>query len=291
MKKVILIIIVLLLCLLVLTGCKSQKQDDENFTVVTSFHPMYILTKNIADGIEGVTVENMASQNVGCLHNYTLNASDLIKVEDADAFIINGLQIETFTDKILETYSKINIIEASKNIDNLKQDEHSINAHIWLDIDKYIKQVENVKQELINIDVEHKEQYIQKAEKYTLELESLRNNIKENTKLAKRCVSFSESLEYLEETMNLDIKTIETDHENNGLSAEVLSDVIEYVKTNNIKNIIIDKNTAQNNAKAVANETGAKIYILDSGVSGNAELDSYINMMKENLSIVKSMEE
>lgn len=290
MKKIILTIILLLLTVLTLTGCQAQKQNNENYTIVTSFYPMYILTKNIASGIEGVNVQNMASQNVGCLHDYTLTTVDLIKVEKANAFIINGLGIETFIGKILETYSNINIIDASLQIGSLKTDEHGVNAHIWLDIDKYINQIENVEQGLSKIDSDHAVQYEKNAQLYKQKLENVKIDIKENTKNLKKCISFSESLEYLE-TMNLDIKTIQTDHENNGLSAETLSNVIKYVKDNNIKNIIIDKQDAQNNAQTVANETGAKIYVLDSGLSGSEELDSYINMMKSNLEIIKNMEE
>ena len=85
--------------------------------------------------------------------------------------------------------------------------------------------------------------------------------------------------------------TIETDHENNGLSAEKISQLIKYVKENNIKNILLDETTADNNAQIISNETGAKIYRLNSGLSGNEESDSYITMMKENLNIVKNMEE
>lgn len=291
MKKTISIILILIFILIALTGCQVQKQNDENFKIVTSFYPMYVIAKNVANSIEGVSIENMASQNVGCLHDYTLTTSDLKKVENADAFIVNGLGIENFVEKILESYSKINIIEASNNINNLKQDEHEINAHIWLDIDKYITQVENVKQGLIEIDSEHANQYTQNAEEYKRKLESLKQTVKENTKNTKKCLSFSESLSYLEESMNLEIETIETDHENNGLSAEVLSNAIDYVKAMNIKNIIIDKETAENNAKTIANETGAKIYVLHSGLSGDEELDSYINMMKKNLETVKNMEE
>lgn len=289
MKKTISIIL-LLIIVLTLTGCQLQEQNNENYTIVTSFYPMYVLTKNIANGIEGVCVQNMTSQNVGCLHDYTLTTADLMKVEEANAFVINGLGIEAFIDKILETYSNINVIDSSLQIESLKEDEHGTNTHIWLDIDKYIKQIENVEQGLSKIDSEHAVQYEKNAQLYKQKLENVKIDIKENTKNLKKCISFSESLEYLE-TMNLDIKTIETDHENNGLSAETLSNVIKYIKDNNIKNIIIDKQDAQNNAQIVANETGAKIYILDAGLSGNEELDSYINMMKSNLEIIKNMEE
>lgn len=291
MKRLISLIIILVLALTVLTGCKTQNQNgDDSFKIVTSFYPMYTLAKNIAEGINGVTVQNMASYSVGCLHNYTLNTTDLKKIETADVYILNGLGIENFTDKILDTYTNVKIIEASENIQNLIKDEHETNAHIWLSIDKYIEQLENIKKGLINNDKEHRQAYEENADKYKSELKELQSKIEEATKISKKCISFSESLAYMKESMNLDMRIIETDHEQNGLSAEKLADAIKYVKDNNIKNIIIDKQTADNNAKTLAKETGAKIYILDAILSGQDEADAYINIMEENLKIVESME-
>lgn len=290
MKKIIPLIIILVIALAAFTGCSSQQEKNENFKIVTSFYPMYTIAKTVADGVEGVTVENMASQNAGCLHDYTLTTADLKKIENADVFVLNGLGIENFADKILETYSDMKIIEASENIENLIADEHEENAHIWLSVDRYIEQLENVKQGLIKYDSEHSESYTKNAEEYKVKLEGLKRKLEEGTKITKKCLSFSESLAYLEESMNLEMEIIETDHEQNGLSAESLAEAIEYVKKNNVKNIIIDKQTADNNAQTVANETEAKIYVLDSVLSGEYEVETYIKIMEENLKIVESME-
>ena len=228
----------------------------------------------------------MTNPNTGCLHDYTLTTSDLKKIETADVVIMNGLGIENFSNKITQNYSEIKIINASENIGKLLEDD---NAHVWLSIDKYINQVDKIEQGLIKYDAIHTELYEKNANEYKRKLEELKNKIKEETTIKKKCISFSESLAYLAETMNLDILTIETDHEQNGLSAEKLANTIEYVKNNNIKNIIIDKQTAQDNAKTVANEIGASIYVVDSILSGEYDINTYIKIMEENLKIVESM--
>lgn len=288
MKKIIAIILILVLMLLILTACHTQKQENRKIQIVTSFYPMYIITQNIVQGISDVELKNMTSQNVGCLHDYTLTTADLMKIEIADIFIINGLGIENFTEKIAENYKETKIINASSGIENLINNE---NAHIWLDIDKYIKQVENIANELSKINQANAEQYKENGQLYKNKLEVLKILIEENTKQRKKCISFSESLAYLTNSMNLEMKIVKTDHEQNGLSAEMLSNAIEYVKENNIKNILIDKKTADNNAQIIASETGATIYVLDSGLTGSGSIDDYINIMKENLEQVKKMEE
>ena len=143
---------------------------------------------------------------------------------------------------------------------------------------------------MIKYDSEHSIQYNENAENYKQKLEKLKQKINEKTNKTKKVLCFSESLAYLSETMNLDMRIIETDHEQNGLSAETISQTIKYIKDNNIKSIIIDKQTAKNNAETVANETGAKIYVLDAALSGENDANFYINIMEQNLKIVESME-
>ena len=58
----------------------------------------------------------------------------------------------------------------------------------------------------------------------------------------------------------------------------------------NIKTIIIAENDDEQNATAIANETGAKIYRLKDGMSGDGLTDSYINIMEDNLEILTSIE-
>lgn len=290
MKKIIACMIIMLFLIITLTGCKQMEKTDSEFTIVTSFYPMYIIAKNLVQGIPNIEVNNMADQSIGCLHDYTLKTSDLVKIEKADVFIINGLGIENFTTTITDNYPEMKIINASSNITNLIKENNITNAHVWLDIENYMKQIENIANKLASIDEENSSKYLENSQIYQEKIKELSKRIKELTKQRKKCVSFSESLEYLSNSMNLEIKTITVEHEHNGISAEKLSDTIEYIKNNNIKNIILDENTPDNNAQAIASETNAKIYIMKAGLSGNDDLNSYVDIMNENLKQVEKME-
>ena len=50
-------------------------------TVVTSFYPLWIFTLNLTQGLEGVTVKNLATPTVGCLHDYQLQMNDMKVLE------------------------------------------------------------------------------------------------------------------------------------------------------------------------------------------------------------------
>ena len=47
-------------------------------TVVTSFYPVWILTLNLTEGIDEIDVVNLAEPSTGCLHDYTLQNSDMV---------------------------------------------------------------------------------------------------------------------------------------------------------------------------------------------------------------------
>lgn len=99
MKKKHALALILALFTLLATGCAAQQ--DGQTTIVTSFYPMYVLTLNVTDGVDGVTVQNMAEQNVGCLHDYQLQTRDMVALEGADALVINGGGMEQFMDKVI----------------------------------------------------------------------------------------------------------------------------------------------------------------------------------------------
>lgn len=264
----------------------SKKAEDEGKTkIVTSFYPMYIIAENLVQGANNVELVNMADVNVGCLHDYTLTTEDMKEVEDADIFIINGLGMEKFLEKVINLNGDMYVLDSSTNIQNLIKDEDEINPHIWTSINNYILQVKNISKELQNKDAINAQVYKENEEKYVEKLENLKEEYLEELKdlEGKKAVILNESFEYMAQELKIDTTTIKTDHEESTLSAETLKNVIDKMKNENISMIILDKNDNKSNAETIANETGAKIYELNSGLTGSLEKDTYIEQVKENV--------
>ena len=264
----------------------SKKAEDEGKTkIVTSFYPMYIIAENLVQGANNVELVNMADVNVGCLHDYTLTTEDMKEVEDADIFIINGLGMEKFLEKVINLNGDMYVLDSSTNIQNLIKDEDEINPHIWTSINNYILQVKNISKELQNKDAINAQVYKKNEEKYVEKLENLKEEYLEELKdlEGKKAVILNESFEYMAQELKIDATTIKTDHEESTLSAETLKNVIDKMKNENISMIILDKNDNKSNAETIANETGAKIYELNSGLTGSLEKDTYIEQVKENV--------
>ena len=297
MKKVtkyIIIAIVVLAIIAVLVILNINKnnrtnKDDEAVKIVTSFYPMYIIAENITDGAENIELVNMADVNVGCLHDYTLTTEDMKKVENADIFIMNGLGMESFIEKILTSNQDMNIIDSSTEAQNVILSEDEVNAHIWTSIDNYILQVKYISKELINKNQENSEVYQKNTDEYVQKLEELKNEFE--TKLqnldGKKAICLNEVFGYMGQELGMEMTTIATDHEESTMSADMLSSIIDKVKQENIQIIIIDKNDNKANAETIANETGAKILELNSGMTGELDKDAYINQIRENLNVLE----
>ncbi len=290
MKKIYLcvfvIILIILIILAVVYANKNELNEEDKFKIVTSFYPLYIMTLNITDGVDNVSVSNMTNNNVGCLHNYNLQTSDLKTLSKADLFIMNGLGIEMFADKIKEEYPNLEIIDTSTVQLDLIQDSEGLNGHVWNDLDNYIEQVEVVLNSLCAENPENTEKYTLNAEAYMQKL----NLLKQNSYIAKEgttVVSCNEALAYLLNDVGIKFIEVYTDHEQSALSSENLSKVIDEVKEKNIKVIFIEKNDDRKTAEIIANETGAQIYELDANLSGDMNKDAFINSMTNNYNILK----
>ena len=294
MKKrniIIIVAIVLILIAGIVIGNLNRKDDIEgdSLKIVTSFYPIYIMTLNITNGAENIEVSNMAENYVGCIHDYTLTTTDLKKFENADIFVQNGYDMEQFSQKIIDSYPDVKMVDSSTKITDFVQDGEEVNPHFWTSIDNYILQVEAITEGLKELDSSNSDLFEQNKNICVQKLQELKSSYEEFNFEGNSVVSLNESFSYLFKFIGVDETLIETDHEQSALSAETVRDVIEEVKNSGIKAIVIGQNDDDQNANLIASETGATVYRLNDAMSGDGSLDSYINTMKENLEILKIM--
>ena len=290
-KKLIISVIIILIVIVVyilLKGIKTKKSNEINIT--TSFYPIYVATLNITEGVEGVLIKNLTNNLTGCLHDYTLTTTELATLSDTDLFIINGAGMEAFMDKIIANYPKLNIIDSSKNINLIKEDDgEEYNGHIFVSISNYIKQVENITEEIINFDEKNKEKYTLNSKQYIEKLENILQNMKEVVSKAKykNIVTFHDSFEYFADEFGLNVVgTIESEHGKSPSAGEITALVKTIIKEN-VKSIFVEPEYNINIAQTVAKEADVKLYILKAITTGDGSKDSYINQMKENINTLK----
>lgn len=286
-----------------------ETTEDDIITVVTSFYPMYIATQNITKDMDHIKLVNLASNTTGCLHDYQLTTQDMKTLESADVFVMNGSGMEGYVEEIAKAYPNLTIIDSSEGIDLLEAIEHhhdedeehnedtdheeehdhgAYNSHIWLDPSKYMVQIENIERGLENIDATHTSEYAKNANDYIAKVQELEDLLSKFVNIQNRqIVIFHEAFAYLADCLGLEVIHSVALDEDTSLSAGEIADVIEEVKAHDIKALWTEVQYEDTIATNISKETDAHVYVLDSLVSGENDVDAYITGMKQNIEVLK----
>ena len=288
--------LLLLVLSIALVGCgganqTAEKKPAEPFRIVTSFYPMYVATINITDGVDGVEVYNMTKPQTGCLHDYQLMTDDMKTLEKADAFVINGAGMEDFMDKVTEQQKKLKVIDASRGIE-LIHDEEGDNPHVWLSVTDAIAQTRNIADQLKEADPAHAAQYEKNAAAYIEKLTSLKSEMHAalDNVPHKDIVTFHEAFPYFAKEFNLNIIGVVEREPGTEPTPTELQETIEQVNALPSKVLFTEPQYSPAAAETIARETGAKIYTLDPVVTGEATpaaKNAYIDTMKKNMEVLK----
>ena len=290
------VVFFLLICVVAFAGCGTnqsadKQKEDGKFKIVTSFYPMYVATINITKGIDGVEVKNMTKPQTGCLHDYQLTPADLKTLEKANAFVVNGAGMEAFLDKVVKQQEKLKIIDASKEIDLLKDGTEG-NPHVWVSITNAIKQVRNIEEQLSAADPKHADQYKENADAYAAKLENLKQDMHAavDSLPNKNIVTFHEAFPYFAKEFNLNIVAVIEREPGSDPTPKDIEETVDKVKSLNIKALFVEPQYPEGAAQTISKESGAKVYTLDPVVTGDADenaADAYINVMKKNAQVLQ----
>jgi len=264
--------------------------EAKDIKIVASFYPMYIMAKNVAKNVLGVSVQNLTPPFTGCLHDYTVTTNDMKKLADAQVFVANGAGMESFIDKIIAQHPNLKIIKLSEGISLIKgEGNEGDNPHVWVSISNAIIQVKNLGKAMEEFDPSHKGLYAKNTADYVAKLEALRQKMyAELTPYKGRSIiTFHEAFPYFAKEFGLKIAAVIEREPGSEPSAKELADTVEIIKRNNITVLFSEPQYPVSAARTLAQETGVKVCVLDPAVTGPDDHDSYINIMENNLKILK----
>ncbi|MGE5416551.1 MAG: metal ABC transporter substrate-binding protein [Acidobacteriota bacterium] len=287
---------VLTFCWLLMSmGCGQQvsriteKPLNGQVVILTSFYPVYTMTRNIAGNITGVRVENLTSPDIGCLHDYQLTTGDMKKLQKADFMVISGGGAESFLDKVAAQRPELKIIDAGHDIPRIKSKDGEDNPHLWVSIELAIKQVKNITEQLVKSDPVHAAQYQKNSKQYIGKLTALRDRM--HSELApfksQRIVTFHEAFPYFAQEFGLVVAGVIEREPGSEPSAGELAATIKMIRKIKVRAIFAEPQYPAGSAQVIARETGVRVYSLDPAVNGPDDPDAYIKIMDRNLSVLK----
>ena len=184
-------------CLLSLSlmGCGSEAvskeivafQNDGEISVVTTIFPIYDWAKNIADGVEGVSI-TLLNDTGADPHSFQSSARDIMDIASSDLFIYVGGQSDTWAEDAVNSSKGINALrlmdelgdrarylELSEALKSPHAHAHldEPDEHVWLSLRNAQIFCDKIAQRLIAIDKENEESYLSNLESYKKSLAQL----------------------------------------------------------------------------------------------------------------------
>ena len=278
----------------------SRRADRQERQVVASFYPVYIAAINVTEGAEDVNVINLTQSQTGCLHDFTLRPQDLITLEGASLLLTNGAGMESFLDGVAQSLPSLPVVESSSGISLLHTEptlhvggehaeESGENAHVWMSPRRYEQQVRNICSELSAQFPQDAALFEENAERYISRVEALRREMAEKLVGANgmQVILFHDSFAYFADEFGMKVGATIPIEEDTALNAGEIAQVIEKIKSTGIRVLFAEKQYSTELADAIARETDARVYLLDTGVGGENSPDAYLDVMRKNMETVQ----
>jgi zinc transport system substrate-binding protein len=158
-----------------------------------------------------------------------------------------------------------------------------------MNMNNYLKQIQTVQDGLAKIDKENAATYQANGNQYQAKVKALKDKMETTMKGAEGTgvVIFHDSFAYLAQELGLDVVyTVNLDGDY-ALSAGDVANAINEVNQHQIKVLFTEEQYSSTIADSIAKETGAKVYIIDSLVTGGLDKNTYLNSMEKNIAVLQ----
>ena len=324
-KKIIFIIIavamIIGICVAIGIG-GSQNRSNAKYKVVASNFASYDFLRAIIGDNKDFELTFLIGPGKDS-HSYDPTAGDLIKIQDSDLFVYVGGEMETWSDKVLESMDTTgtDIICIAEFVDTIEEkevdgaeehedeDEHieeeeehehhheegAFDEHIWTSPDNAIKMVNALEKAIEKIDSENANTYRANADKYIAQIEEVDSKIQDvvDNRVRDRLI-FADKMpmQYFIDYYNLEVSAAfdgcSTETEPSAKTIAYLQNKVREEKIPVILYIELNPGTV---AKTIADETGAEAMQIQT--LHNVSLDDFkngetwVSLMTRNIDVLK----
>lgn len=143
----------------------------EKLKAVTTFTVIADMAQNVAgDAAEVVSITKPGAE----IHGYQPTPRDLLKAQDADLILWNGLNLELWFEQFLSNLRDVPAVTLTDGIDPVSIGSGSYegkpNPHAWMSLDNALVYVDNIAAAFAEHDPDNAETYLANAEAYKAEI-------------------------------------------------------------------------------------------------------------------------
>lgn len=254
MKYTRLVAVILTICL-VLSGCGAASSESRGDTVLATTYPMYYLCCRLTDGMENVTVEALITEEVSCLHDYTITTTQMRLIDGADMVVLSGAGLEHFMESALASVSDDKLVDSSTGVELIGDD-----PHIWMDPERYAQQGDNIAAALVEKYPEQKhiiESNAQILRQELLELKGRKTELLSSLDET-NIITFHDGFLYFADAFGLTILAAIEEEEGAEPSAAEIRKICDLVEEYDLDTIYLEGTDVPNAAQIVKEEAAAK---------------------------------
>ena len=285
----------IVIILLLLSGCAARPAAQIAATTL----PVYEFTARLCEGTP-LSVTRLVTEEVSCLHDYSLNVNQVKAAEAAELIVISGAGLEDFMNDI---FTGSAVVDSSEGLELIVPEEHShshdqedeeenheghhheTDPHIWLSPANAGIMASNICRGLTRQYPEYKDRFTENLQQLQMDLTALQEY--GETALAdlscREIITFHNGFSYLADAFDLTILDAIEEESGSEASAKELIHMIEEVEHHALPAIFTEKSGSVSAAGIISLETGAKEYPLDMAMAG----DSYFEAMYRNIDTIK----
>jgi zinc/manganese transport system substrate-binding protein len=280
-----------LICLVLVTAIFPARAQDR-LNVVASFSIIGDLVRNV--GGERVNVTTLVGPD-GDAHVYTPAPADAKKIADAKLVVVNGLGLEGWLSRLVQSSGKkANIVTASQGI-ALRKLGSDADPHAWQSVANAKVYVTNIRDALSAAAPADAAIFQTNAQAYLAKLDALDREIREAVaqipQARRKVISTHSAFGYFADAYGVEFIAplgVSTESE---ASARDIAAIIRQVKSAKIPAVFLESISDARLIRRISAETGAKVggtLYSDSLTGEKGDAPTYIDMVRHNIKALTS---
>lgn len=269
---------------LLATGARA----DDGFKVVTTFTIIADMARNVAG--DAASVESITRPGAE-IHEYQPTPRDLVRAQDADLILWNGLNLELWFERFFANLSDIPSVIVSEGVEPMGIGdgpyEGQPNPHAWMSPSDALIYVDNIAAAFAQHDPDNAQTYLANAEAYKSEIEDmiapLRAALAAIPEERRWLVTSEGAFSYLARDFGLkELYLWPINADSQGTPQQVRR-VIDAMRQHEIPVIFSESTVSASPAEQVARETGAAyggVLYVDSLSEADGPVPTYLDLLR-----------
>ncbi|MCA1022331.1 metal ABC transporter solute-binding protein, Zn/Mn family [Halobacillus litoralis] len=328
MKKSGLLSFLLISVIILLSACGSEEtsgdgnegeEKKDKLKIYTTVYPLQFFTSEI--GGDTVEVESILPPGADA-HTYEPTTKEMVDMAGADLFVYNGAGLEGYAEKISEALKPegTTVLEAAGDMDlNAHVHDHGVedsheagtadehaehedsheghdhgenDPHVWLDPVRSIELAEGIKEQLIELNPEKEDLYVENFEALKGKLTALDEQFHKqvNAQPKDKIIVSHAAYGYWEEAYGIEQIAVSGLSPTNEPSQKDLEEIIHVAEEEDLKYVIFEQNITPKVSKVIQDEIGAEpLQFHNLAVLTEEDVEEgedYFSLMEQNLEVL-----